>query len=508
MKGRIELGKTKKSVYNLLFSIVYKLLVMGIGLLIPRMFILQYGSEVNGLQSSISQIFTYIALIEAGVGEASLQALYKPIAQKDYSRANDILTATTKYYNKIGIIYFGLLFLLAGFYPLIMHVDGMSYFKVFLYIIIAGATTGVNFFFVAKIGIVINAMGDVYWTSIIQFFVYVLTSVSKIFCILQGYNIVVIQFCYFLVNMLYTLAVFVFAKKKYPWLCFKQKPDYKAIEQKNSVLLHKISGIIFQNTDVVLLTFFCDLNVVSIYTVYKLVISSVLSIVSIANGSVAFAFGQTFAVSKERFCKMIDTYNVYYTAVSYAVFTVTYLLYTPFIELYTTGSDINYVDKWLPLLFVLMEVLTIGREAMMHTITVAGHFKKTQWRSIIESSINLICSVILVYHLGIYGVLLGTIVALIYRTIDVNVYANKYILSRSSFGTMKIWIGNMTIMGILIILMRNFIPIAMKSYFAFAMYGVIALTITLSVFILVNSIVNSEERKYAVSLLKRVKKED
>lgn len=500
------MGKTKKSLYNLLFSIVYKLLVMGIGLLIPRMFILQYGSEINGLQSSISQIFTYIALIEAGVGEASLQALYKPIANKDYSSANDILTATTKYYNKIGIIYFGLLFLLASFYPLVMQVESMSYFMVFLYIIIAGATTGVNFFFVAKIGIVINAMGDVYWTSIIQFFVYILTSISKIFCILQGYNIVVIQLCYFAVNMLYTLAIYVFAKKKYPWICFKQNPDYKAIEQKNSVLLHKISGIVFQNTDVVLLTFFCDLNVVSIYTVYKLVISSILSIVSIANGSVAFAFGQTFAVSKQQFCKMIDAYNVYYTAISYAVFTVTYLLYIPFIDLYTKGSDINYVDQWLPLLFVLMEVLTIGREAMMQTITVAGHFKKTQWRSIIESSINLICSVVFVYRLGIYGVLLGTIVALVYRTIDVNVYANKYILNRSSLGTMKIWVSNMIMMGMIIILMNNFIPVMVKDYFVFFMYGAVMLAVILPVFILVNSIVNVEEYKYAVSLLKRVLK--
>ena len=73
------MNKTKKSIFNFVVSIIYKLFVMGIGLIIPRLFILNYGSNLNGFQSSVSQIFAYIALIEAGVGEATLQAIYKPI---------------------------------------------------------------------------------------------------------------------------------------------------------------------------------------------------------------------------------------------------------------------------------------------------------------------------------------------------------------------------------------------------------------------------------------------
>ena len=75
-----------------------------VAIIIPRLFIVNYGSEVNGLLSSIRQIYVYLALLEVGVGDASVVALYGPIGRGDYDAANHILAATDRYYKKIGII--------------------------------------------------------------------------------------------------------------------------------------------------------------------------------------------------------------------------------------------------------------------------------------------------------------------------------------------------------------------------------------------------------------------
>ena len=40
-----------------------------------------YGSDVNGLVSSITQFLGYIALVEGGVGGVIRAALYKPLAK-------------------------------------------------------------------------------------------------------------------------------------------------------------------------------------------------------------------------------------------------------------------------------------------------------------------------------------------------------------------------------------------------------------------------------------------
>ena len=95
----------KKGLYNVSASLIYKVLTCSIGLIIPRIFVMSYGSELNGLQSSVTQIFGYIALIEAGVGASALQSMFAPAAKKDRDGTNAILGAVGKYYNKIGVIY-------------------------------------------------------------------------------------------------------------------------------------------------------------------------------------------------------------------------------------------------------------------------------------------------------------------------------------------------------------------------------------------------------------------
>lgn len=95
----------KKTVYNLLSGLIGQIITIVLGIVIPRLFIVSLGSEVNGLVSSISQIFVYFGLLEAGVGLATTQALYKPIAQGNKNDINSILVATDKYYKKTGTVY-------------------------------------------------------------------------------------------------------------------------------------------------------------------------------------------------------------------------------------------------------------------------------------------------------------------------------------------------------------------------------------------------------------------
>ena len=154
--------KAKKSIYNIIASLLYKIITCVVGLLIPRLFVLSYGSELNGLQNSVTQIFAYIALIEAGVGESALQSLFKPAVTGDREASNGVLSAVTSYYNKIGFVYFGILLGLSLLYPIIVHVDSVPYLTVVLYIIFAGASTGINFFFQAKILLVLKSEGDDY----------------------------------------------------------------------------------------------------------------------------------------------------------------------------------------------------------------------------------------------------------------------------------------------------------------------------------------------------------
>ena len=86
---------------------------------------------------------------------------------------------------------------------------------------------------------------------------------------------------------------------------------------------------------------------------------------------------------------------------------------------------------------------------MLYTINYAGHFKLTTPQSIIETVINLVVSIIGVQFWGIYGVLLGTIIALFYRTNDIIIYANTKILKGSPVKTYFIYAVNICMMLVL-----------------------------------------------------------
>lgn len=500
------MNRDKKSLLNFSTSLFYKIATIVVGIVLPKLFITSYGSAINGLQASVTQIFSYITLLEAGVGSATLQSLFKPVAERDHQKANAYLSATTKYYDKIGIIYFLILTALAAIYPLIVSVDDTSYLTVFAFILITGALNGINFFYLAKVKLLISAEGDGYIVSVLSMIIYLCSSACKIILILLGSNILIVQGAFLAINLFFTFCYYLVAKKKYPWLSFRETPDFSCVEQKNSVLLHKISGLIFQNVDVLLLTFLCDLKIVSIYTMYKLVVNMLTTIVATFGDSFHFVFGQTFntekAEKKPRFCSIIDCFNVYYSAIAFGLFAVMFLLILPFMRLYTEGMDINYIYPVLPYLYLTIELLTVGREAMMRTIEVAGHFKKTQWRAVTEAIINLVVSIIAVFicqHYfgaigGLYGVLIGTVISMLYRTLDINLYANKKILNRSSLKSFKVFLTNGVLFVAVCFLAQN-ITINPGGYLSFFIYAAVTTICILPVFVLIQSLVNPAEAK-------------
>ena len=89
--------KDNRIKYNLLSGITYQIILIVLSFLLPRLYLENFGSEVNGVLSTIKQIFVYMALLESGVGLATTQALYKPVAEKNYGKVSSVISATNNY---------------------------------------------------------------------------------------------------------------------------------------------------------------------------------------------------------------------------------------------------------------------------------------------------------------------------------------------------------------------------------------------------------------------------
>ena len=470
-------SNAKKIGKNIFFGIGSQIVIAIVGLLIPRLFVSSYGSETNGFLSSLNQIFTYIVLLEAGVGTATLQALYKPIATDDKEKINGILSASAQFYTRTGWCYLGCVGLLAVIYPLTIK-SALPVWEQVAVILIIGSGNSLGFFLHAKFRMLLCADGKTYIYTNAATLVQLGTSLTKVVLILLGMNIVFIQLGHLLLQIGLSLYITLYTKKHYPWLNLKAKPDRQAISQKNSVLIHEVSQMIFNHTDVLLLTVFTNLTVVSVYTVYNMIVDIISTLIGNIHNGFAFRLGQLYNTDKERYKHTYDTYETFYMALSMALYAMTFIFLLPFMRLYMEGvEDANYLDRLLPILFVSIKLLVSSRALAGATITYAGHFKKTQWRSVLESIINLGVSVAAILFLrqynimwGMYGVLIGTIAALLYRANDMIIYTSRHILGVSPWKTYRKWIVDLAAFAAVYGLSK-LVPIHATGYLELILYA-------------------------------------
>jgi len=424
--------KAKRSVYNLLFNILSLVITFALGIIIPKLFILNLGSEANGLISSVGQIFSYVGLLEAGIGATVIQALYKPISENNKAKINQILTASGRYYKKIGYIYIGCIVLIAIVYPLIVSVD-LPRWQVVGVICFSGLGNAINFLLQQNYVALLSAEGRGYVTTNLNLIVNVAVSLAKAFLLINNFNIVYVMGAQFFITLLRIVLMRIYIGKKYNWLNTKSTPDFQALGKQKYVLIQQLSYFVYTNTDIVILTFLGDLTLVSVYTLYNMIIGAVEGIVGAFTSSIVFALGQLYNEDFRKFKKVFLLFDSFYTTLVFSMFSVVYLCIIPFFSIYTRGiTDVNYIDANLALLFVILKMVTTLRSQSQNTINFAGHFRETQKSSIIEAAMNIVVSIVGVYFWGIYGVILGSIVSSFYKGIVITNYANKNIIMLST----------------------------------------------------------------------------
>ena len=107
--------------------------------------------------TSINQFLTYMGLAEAGVGTASVVALYVPLAEQKQDDVNSILTATKMFYYRSGMIFVGLVVALVAVYPYLIS-QQLSSGTVRMMIVVLASSTLIDYLFLGKYKVILTAM--------------------------------------------------------------------------------------------------------------------------------------------------------------------------------------------------------------------------------------------------------------------------------------------------------------------------------------------------------------
>ena len=495
--------KTKRSIYNLIAALISQGTIMLLGLIIPKLTISYYGSETNGYTMMVSQVYAYIGLLEAGLSTAVVQALYAPVTKGDKSSISAIVNAARVYYRKIAVYYTIIVLVVSIVLPLIIQTT-LSKIEMSLYFLLFGVSNIINFWFTASMRPLLLAEGKNYINSNITLIFHVMSQSAKILLLFLKANIVLLQLAYSVVNIIQIVVYYIFFKRNYQWLDKNLPADNGAIKQRDAFFWQQISNLIFSCTDVMLLSFFCNLKVASVYAVYMLIFNALSTILSIVTSSTQFILGQEYNSDRKNYITVHRTYEMLLLIFSFSIFTTAEILTIPFIKLYTAGvNDVNYIDYALPILFCMSGLLSTCKSASLCLINFSFHAKQTLNRVFVEAGMNLVISLILVKDMGIRGVLIGTCCALIYRVIDVLFYTNHRILNTSVLPTIKVYIGNF-VLFIIFIALSKIIDIEVINYVQFAIKGAVILGVCGVSYLILNYIMNRELFKDICIYIKKI----
>ncbi len=498
---------TKKIKYNLFIGVIGQAVTLLLGILVPKLVLTNFGSEVNGLLSSVTNIYAYVALVEAGVAAASCQALYKAIADKSRNDVNSVLSATNKYYHKTGLVYLFLIIIFSLLYPALVKSE-IPYHTCALVILFNGTGNVVNYFFHGKYLILLKADGKNYIRTGVEIFTTTFKQISKIVLISMGFDVVFVQAAAMLVSLFQMIYITLYIKKNYSWIDLSAKPNYKAISQSKNVIVHQINYLVVSNTDTVILTAFSTLKTVSVYSLYIMLCNMVDKVLHVIRDALEFKIANYYHTDKEEFIKVFTSYEVYYISFGFALYSILDYFILPFLSVYTAGvTDTEYVIYYLPLIFVSVKLFSVMRYPFDAMIHISGHFKQTQNSAIAESVLNIIISVILVKPLGISGVLLGTLLASLYRTnyLIMYVYKNK-IVDKSISGSYKCIGINLALFALLDVI-GSTIGAEFDSYLKMIAAAFPATVLVVAIYFATNSVCFPEAFSYARSVvLKKTRK--
>lgn len=431
--------KGKNLKINFFVAMFSQLVSVLFSFIVPKMMIGYYGSQIHGLISTITNLISYLMLVEAGLASASIQGLYKPLKENDYDAINAGLNAISRFYIRIGSIFSILVVALAMLYPL-FAADGLSYHLIVILILISGIAQTIEFFMCCKYKVLLQADKKLYVVNFVNALGIILQGVLRIVFIYLRFNIYIVQLIPAMVYAFRLIIIKLYIRKWYVFLDKSIKPNYSVSKKRWNALIHQISNLVVNNTDTIVLSKAVGYSFVSIYSIYQMVISNINGFLtqSLSNAITA-NFGHLFVEEdREKSIRVYDQYEkIYYYMIS-IIFSGCAIALYPFVDLYIGKvNGLKYADYKLVVLFVINALLCNIRIPQLTLVTAAGHFKETQWHALSEAICNIVVSVILVRKWGIYGVLIGTTCSYLLRDIMFIVYINKNILDRNIICTLN-----------------------------------------------------------------------
>lgn len=436
-------SRTNKFLKNVIASFILQIVTIITGFVSPIWILRAFGSEVNGITLSILQFISYISLVEAGLGNATVFALFKPLAQKDDQSRDAVVSAARIAYNKVGIIFLVLSVLLAVIYPFIGKTDVLSPLEMSCLVLVLCLSGIINFFVLAKYRTILSADQCGYWISFASAAQLIVNLAIIIITIKLGCGVIVVRglaICSFFVT---SLILSIVVHHKYKGINFYAEPNYKALDKRKDAMIIQLLGIVTTGAPIVILTSMSNFKELSVYAVYGMVASTLTTCLKIFTSGLSSSFGNIYATeSEERVIHVVTEFMTGFYYVLTILFTIAVVTIIPFVNIYTHGiTDVNYNRPIFGFLIVfrgVVENLYSPHGMLIHSF---GKFKEIRLCFLFQAIIAVVSTIVMTWLWDLNGAMGAMIITHLYMVLYYIAYTRKKLVKISMSHNVKLMLS-------------------------------------------------------------------
>ena len=410
------------------------------GFLIRKAMIDSLGLTILGYNAVFNNVLTLLNLSELGIGISANAFLYKAISENNTEEISSICSVLKKLYRYVVlfITIFGII--ISIFLIQLIPNQGNQYINIYIYYYLFLFSTIASYFVAYKKTLIISDQKN-YVISIIESSSYIIISIIELFIlyIYKSYSLFLIL--NILKNILSGVIIYKYYIKHYTIL-MKYEGTNKKLEEKykkqitgeiKNIFLAKIGGVVFHGTDSIIVSSILGTIPAGLLSNYTMITTTLQNLITQIFSSIQATIGH-FTHTEKDINKQLEIYNVsFLCAFIFGLIAMEGIIYVlPNLISFMFGKDLllsNDVNIILGINLMLMILLQVPNQIF----AIYKLYKYDKYIVLISAILNIVISIVLVFNMGLKGVLIGTTIALLIYLFSRCYIIKKYIYTNTKY---------------------------------------------------------------------------
>ena len=408
-------SRTEYSIMNIMTGLGGYAINTILGLICRMVFTRTLSADYLGVNGLFTNVLMMLGLAELGIGSAIVYALYKPLAEDDKDTVASLVKFYGSCYKTIGIVVAVIGIILMPFLNIL--ITDQPAIKENLYVIYALYlfNTASTYFFSYRSSL-ITASQQNYIVVGVNYLITIIQSIIQMIWLITTHEYIGYLIIASIGTMIYNISISYIAKQKFPYIVKKNirpleyKEKRKLIRNVRALVVWKLSGLLVNSTDNIIITYFNGLATVGLSSNYTLLSSTLNALLNqLFNGITASVGNLNAKESVDKKEEMFNTINLAnFWLFGWAAIGI-FVLSTDIVQLMFGKGYILPIS--IPFIIALNFYMVGIQSAIWTFENTLGLFRQGRYLQVVTAMINLVCSIWLGKKWGLFGILFATAIA-------------------------------------------------------------------------------------------------